>query len=131
MKVTLTALALRGALGARAAAVLLAILLLSMTSAGRAQPKASWYFCEPTRSPLESRFTMTWDADEFARALKVTVQDVKEYFTDGRRVSFIIKRRLNNELNASAKISRAGFHARLSPQLGSALPSQPPHENRR
>ena len=41
MKVTLTALALRGALGARAAAVLLAILLLSMTSAGRAQPKAS------------------------------------------------------------------------------------------
>jgi hypothetical protein len=43
---------------------------------------------------MESRFTMTWDADELARALKVTVQDVKEYFTDGRRVSFIIERRL-------------------------------------
>lgn len=43
---------------------------------------------------MESRFTMTWDADELARALKVTVRDVKEYFTDGRRVSFLIERRL-------------------------------------
>ncbi len=39
---------------------------------------------------MESRFTMTWNADELAHALKVTVQDVKEYFTDGRRVSFVI-----------------------------------------
>jgi hypothetical protein len=37
---------------------------------------------------------MTWDAEELARALKVTVEDIKEYFTDGRRVSFIIERRL-------------------------------------
>lgn len=43
---------------------------------------------------MESRFTMTWSADELAHALKVTVQDVKEYFTDGRRVSFVIERRL-------------------------------------
>jgi hypothetical protein len=43
---------------------------------------------------MESRFTMTWDADELARALEVTVQDVKDYFTDGRRVSFIIECRL-------------------------------------
>ena len=42
---------------------------------------------------MESRFTLTWDAEELARALKVTAQDVKEYFTDGRRVSFIIERR--------------------------------------
>jgi hypothetical protein len=43
---------------------------------------------------MESRFTLAWNAEELARALKVTVQDVKEYFTDGRRVSFIIERRL-------------------------------------
>jgi hypothetical protein len=46
---------------------------------------------------MESRFTMTWDADELARALKVTTADIKEYLTDGRRVSFIIERRLKWE----------------------------------
>ena len=40
------------------------------------------------------RFTMTWDCDELARAFKVTPNDIKEYLTDGRRVSFIIERRL-------------------------------------
>jgi hypothetical protein len=37
---------------------------------------------------------MTWDEQELARAFKVTVADVREYLTDGRRVSFIIERRL-------------------------------------
>ena len=46
---------------------------------------------------MDARFTMTWDADELARALKVTVPDVKEYLTDGRRASFIIERRLKWE----------------------------------
>lgn len=46
---------------------------------------------------MKDRFTMTWDAEELARALKVTVSDVKEYLTDGRRVSFIIERRLKWE----------------------------------
>lgn len=46
---------------------------------------------------MEARFTMTWDAEELARALKVTVPDVKEYLTDGRRASFIIERRLKWE----------------------------------
>jgi hypothetical protein len=46
---------------------------------------------------VDSRFAMTWDAEELARALKVTVEDIREYFTDGRRVSFIIERRLHWE----------------------------------
>ena len=46
---------------------------------------------------MDARFTMTWDAEELARTLKVTVHDVREYFTDGRRVSFIIERRLKWE----------------------------------
>lgn len=43
---------------------------------------------------MESRFQMLWDPEELARAFKVTVGDVHEYLTDGRRVSFIIERRL-------------------------------------
>jgi hypothetical protein len=43
---------------------------------------------------MEPRFKMVWDAEELARAFKVTVEDIKEYLTDGRRVSFIIERRL-------------------------------------
>ena len=40
---------------------------------------------------------MTWDEEELARAFKVTTADIREYLTDGRRVSFIIERRLKWE----------------------------------
>ncbi len=43
------------------------------------------------------RFKMTWDAEELARAFKVSADDIHEYLTDGRRVSFIIERRLKWE----------------------------------
>jgi hypothetical protein len=46
---------------------------------------------------VEPRFQLLWDADELARAFKVTTDDVREYLTDGRRVSFIIERRLKWE----------------------------------
>lgn len=46
---------------------------------------------------MEKRFTMTWDEMELARAFKVSPEDVREYLTDGRRVSFIIERRLKWE----------------------------------
>ena len=46
---------------------------------------------------MQSRFTMIWDDQELARAFKVTVTDVREYLTDGRRASFIIERRLKWE----------------------------------
>ncbi len=46
---------------------------------------------------MRARFQMVWDAEELARAFKVTVPDIKEYLTDGRRVSFIIERRLKWE----------------------------------
>ncbi len=47
--------------------------------------------------PMKSRFTMSWDQEELARAFKVTTDDIREYLTDGRRVSFIIERRLKWE----------------------------------
>lgn len=43
---------------------------------------------------MEKRFKLKWDEDELARAFRVTPSDVREYLTDGRRVSFIIERRL-------------------------------------
>ena len=43
---------------------------------------------------MKSRFELHWDEEELASAFKVTPKDVREYLTDGRRVSFIIERRL-------------------------------------
>ena len=43
---------------------------------------------------MERRFQLRWDEEELASAFRVTPQDVREYLTDGRRVSFIIERRL-------------------------------------
>jgi len=41
---------------------------------------------------------LTWDIIEIAQALKISVDDVREYFTDGRRVSFILERRVAFEV---------------------------------
>lgn len=43
---------------------------------------------------MQSIFTLEWDAAELAKAFKISESDVRLYFTDGRRVSFIIERRL-------------------------------------
>jgi hypothetical protein len=53
---------------------------------------------------------LTWDTNELSSALKIDVASVREYFTDGRRVAFIIERRLKTEL---------GF--RLAPSEGAAF----------
>jgi hypothetical protein len=47
----------------------------------------------------------TWDKDEIAKALKVKPEDVRLYFTDGRRVSFIIERRLIYEIFPGSKLA--------------------------
>lgn len=41
---------------------------------------------------------LTWDLDAIAHALKIQPADVREYFTDGRRVSFILERRIAREI---------------------------------
>lgn len=41
---------------------------------------------------------LTWDLPALARLLKVSEEDVREYFTDGRRISFLIERRLMREV---------------------------------
>ena len=46
---------------------------------------------------MKNRFQLQWDEQELAHAFQVTPADVREYLTDGRRVSFIIERRLKWE----------------------------------
>lgn len=41
---------------------------------------------------------LTWNVGEIAISLKIGEADVREYFTDGRRVSFILERRLAYEV---------------------------------
>ncbi len=41
---------------------------------------------------------LTWNTGEIAASLKIGEPDVREYFTDGRRVSFILERRLACEV---------------------------------
>lgn len=46
---------------------------------------------------MKNWFQMHWDEQELASAFKVSTADIREYLTDGRRVSFIIERRLKWE----------------------------------
>ncbi len=59
----------------------------------------------------ENTGILSWDIKEIALALKITESEVKAYFTDGRRVSFLIERRLAKEvLNGTLAPSEgAGF----------------------
>jgi hypothetical protein len=68
---------------------------------------------------MKARFAMTWDTEELARALKVTVADVKEYLTDGRRASFIIERRLKWENSGwTLALSEGAGYDLLAPDGG-------------
>ena len=54
---------------------------------------------------------LTWNEQEIARALKIKPSDVRLYFTDGRRISFLIERRIAYEVlfGALAPSEGAGF----------------------
>ena len=62
---------------------------------------------------------LTWDLEEVARALKIAPADVRAYFTDGRRVSFILERRLASEvLRGSLAGSEGAGYDLLDPDGG-------------
>lgn len=54
---------------------------------------------------------LTWDLSHIAESLKLTPKDTKDYFTDGRRVSFVLERRLAFEVlgGTLAPSEGAGF----------------------
>ena len=60
---------------------------------------------------------LTWDIHEIANALKIGEPDVREYFTDGRRVSFILERRLAYEvIKGKLAASEGAGYDLLDPQ---------------
>ena len=64
-----------------------------------------------TNKNREEANVLSWDIEEIARALKLTKEDVREYFTDGRRVSFILERRIAREV----------LHGTLAPTEGAGF----------
>lgn len=46
----------------------------------------------------QPRGTLSWNLPELAKALHIGETDVREYFTDGRRVSFLLERRIAHEV---------------------------------
>ena len=60
---------------------------------------------------------LSWNLADLARVLRVSELDVREYFTDGRRVSFLLERRLAREVikGTLATSEGAGFDL-LDPQ---------------
>lgn len=54
---------------------------------------------------------LKWNISELAKAMKITEDEVREYFTDGRRVSFVLERRLAREVmhGKIAKSEGAGY----------------------
>lgn len=62
---------------------------------------------------------LSWNLAELAKALHVEESDVREYFTDGRRISFIIERRIAHEViqGKLAPSEGAGYDV-LDPQGG-------------
>jgi hypothetical protein len=60
---------------------------------------------------------LTWNLEEISRALKIRPDDVRLYFTDGRRVSFLLERRLALEvLGGSLASSEGAGYDLLDPQ---------------
>ncbi len=49
---------------------------------------------------------LRWNITEIAKVLTISEEDVREYFTDGRRVSFLIERRLSREV-IKGKLARS------------------------
>ena len=60
---------------------------------------------------IQEQGHLTWNVELLAEAMKITSEDVHAYFTDGRRVSFIIERRIAHEVigGTLAASEGAGF----------------------
>src|ERR1044071_9674221 len=52
--------------------------------------------------------TLRWDLAELSRAMRLPGDSVRDYFTDGRRVSFLLERRIASEV----------LHGRTAPSEG-------------
>ena len=60
---------------------------------------------------MDSTGVLEWDLAALERALRLNKDDVRLYFTDGRRVSFLLERRIAREV----------LHGRLAPSEGAGF----------
>lgn len=54
---------------------------------------------------------LSWDIDSLTAAMKLDASEVRQYFTDGRRASFLLERRISREIvqGTIAKSEGAGY----------------------
>jgi hypothetical protein len=57
---------------------------------------------------IPSKSILRWDLAQLTSAMKIDEQEVKQYFTDGRRVSFILERRISREIVKGTLASSEG-----------------------
>ena len=67
---------------------------------------------------IEQAGVLRWDIDNIAGSLHLTPQETKEYFTDGRRVSFILERRICREIVGGVLSPSEGAGFDLIDELG-------------
>ena len=68
---------------------------------------------------MKPSFILEWNVNELSKALKINEDDVIEYFTDGRRVSFLMERSIRNH-----------FGWKLSPSEGAGFDLMDPNNGR-
>lgn len=66
----------------------------------------------------EVKKKLTWDINELAVALKIDVASVREYFTDGRRISFLIERRIAQVIDGKLAPSEGAGYDLIDKQGG-------------
>ena len=67
---------------------------------------------------IEQAGVLRWDIGNIADSLHLTPQETKEYFTDGRRVSFILERRICREIVGGVLSPSEGAGFDLIDELG-------------
>tara|TARA_Y100001968_G_C19161174_1_gene620929 strand:- start:82 stop:564 length:483 start_codon:yes stop_codon:yes gene_type:complete len=67
---------------------------------------------------LEHIALLKWDIDELAYNLKLTREETQKYFTDGRRVSFIMERRICREITGGQLAESEGASYDLIDSFG-------------
>jgi hypothetical protein len=66
-----------------------------------------------------SKSILRWDLASLASAMKLDAAEVREYFTDGRRVSFVLERRISREIiGGSLALSEGAAYDLLDAQGG-------------
>ena len=56
-----------------------------------------------------SEWFLNWDISQLPEAMKIPAEDVRDYFTDGRRVAFLLERRIASQVLSLARSEGAGY----------------------